>query len=290
MADSLDGLLVGLQNYVVAPLNAFGLGGFVFDVQGEGRAQLRAEITDHYTEDNKSVQDHIARRPKRITLSGYVGELVYRSDDNRGQSILQEVTQKLTVISAFLPKISAAATQGQAALADPTNSSLTLNSLADALPGAANIYGLVKNTLGAVGTQASQQNAYNYLSACFEQGILMGVQTPWEFLTNMAIESIDATQSEDSAYISDFTVTYKQIRIVASQTAATLLSGTGGTPAPGGVVASTFTAQQGAAVANQGIVPGVGLPTSLLSGIQSQITDVHSLSSIPGLSSLFRLN
>jgi len=66
--------------YVVAPITQFGLGGFVFDVEGATNIDLTADITDHYTEDNVAVQDHIALRPKRIRLDTYVGEVVYRDD------------------------------------------------------------------------------------------------------------------------------------------------------------------------------------------------------------------
>jgi hypothetical protein len=291
MADSLDSLIAGLQNYVVAPLNAFGLGGFVFDVQGEARARLDTEITDHYSEDNRALQDHIAIKPKRITLKGYVGELVYTQTTGGSSSIVQQVTQKLTSISGYLPALSAAATQAQQLLANPSASDITLNSVAGALPAAADLYALVKNSLGAFGDMKNQQNAYNYFNSCREQKILMGIQTPWEFLTNMAIETIDAIQSEDTKFMTDFSITFKQLRIAQTQTATTALSGTGGIESPGGVVAQGPAALQGSATTSQGIVPGLTLPAEILSGLGpiSSATGVHSLKSITGLESLFNL-
>ena len=56
MVDSLDALTAEFQNYIVAPINAFGLGGFLFDTPGESIAHLGAEITDHYTEDNQQLK------------------------------------------------------------------------------------------------------------------------------------------------------------------------------------------------------------------------------------------
>ncbi len=287
MANDLDSLIAGIQNYVVAPINAFGLGGLVFDVAGESMATLSADITDHFSEDNKAIQDHMAIRPKRITLKGYVGELVYTGSGADTPGILQTVVQKLTVISALLPQISAAATQAQAALADPLNSSLTLETISGALPGAANIYGLIKNLLGATGNQAKQQNAYNYFAACQSQKILMGIQTPWEFLTNMAVETIVAIQGEDSLFITDFSITFKQIRIANTQTAGTPLSGTGGIPSPGGLIAQGVTALQSTAQNPLGAVSGLGLPTSLLPASLSGITGAASLHSISGIGNLF---
>lgn len=278
MSDTLDDLIVGLQNYVVAPLQSFGAGGYVFDVQGESRAVLTADITDHYTEDNKAIQDHIAIKPVRITLKGYVGEVVFNgSGISNTVSILQKVTQKLTVISAFLPQLSSSATQIQQTLAAPGGSSLTLNSIQGALPAAANIYGLVQNLLGATGNQSKQQNAYNYFAACQSQGVLMGIQTPWSFLTNMVVETIDVIQPDDSIFISDFSITFKQIRIAQTQILALLAQG--------------IAAMQGAEPVSQGIVPGLTLPSEVLSGLGpvSNLEGAHSLLTIPGLKSLFTI-
>ncbi len=41
------------------------IGAFVFDYAGEVSSELHADITDHYTEDNTVVQDHIALNPIR---------------------------------------------------------------------------------------------------------------------------------------------------------------------------------------------------------------------------------
>lgn len=267
--NTLSGLITEFQNYVVSPLNAFGLGGFVFDVAGESIAHLSADITDHYTEDNRALQDHIAIHPKKITLKGYVGEVVYYGDGN-GQSVLQQAVQKLTELSSFLPTLSSAATQIQESIATPTNSNITL-------PDASNIYGLVQNLLGATGNQARQQNAYTYFKALMNQGILMGVQTPWEFMTNMAIETITAIQPEGSIFMTDFQVTLKEIRIARVQTTAYTANPSSSSIGPQG------SQLQGAAVAQAspqvplGNVPGVSLPTSLLPGVQSQIGGVDDL-------------
>ena len=43
-----------------------------------------ADITDHFTEDNKTVQDHISIRPTHFVLKNYIGELV---DQQGGSSV-----------------------------------------------------------------------------------------------------------------------------------------------------------------------------------------------------------
>lgn len=280
MVDTLNGLIADIQNYVVSPLNAFGAGGFVFDLQGESMATLSADITDHYSEDNRALQDHIAIKPKKITLKGYVGELIFNGSGS-DNSFLAQPTQKLTEISAFLPELSSAATQIQELIGDPTASTITLSSASD-------IYSLVKNSIGAFGNTQNQQGAYQFFAACQLEGILMGIQTPWEFLSNMAVEIIVAIQSEDSIFMTDFAVTFKQIRIASTLTAASPLTGTGGTVAPGGTFSQAVASLQGQFPTNNGIVPGLGLPYSGLPGAQAGIISTSSLLN-NSLANIFRM-
>lgn len=300
MATTLDALSADLQSYVVAPLNAFGLGGFLFDAEGESTARLSADITDHYTEDNRAVQDHIAIHPNRITLKGYVGEVTY-TQPGKDQSFLQTAVQKLTTISAFLPLLSSSAVQMQAAIASPVNSDITLSD-------ASNIYGLVKNLIATTGDEARQQNAFLYFKSLMNQGVLMGVQTPWEFITNMVVESIIAIQPETSKYITDFSITLKQIRIAKTKTTAyggssksgSFLSGIGSSL--GGIATSVgnavdnaqATVMQGVASiqsaleTNIGNVTGISLPTDILPGWQSQLNSVQDIVTNPGAMSILK--
>ena len=297
MTGALDLLSADIQSYVVAPMAAFGLAGFMFDIEGESTANLNAEITDHFTEDNKAVQDHIARKPKQITLKGYVGEVVYNNSDS-ASSIIGSVVQKLTTVAAFLPQVSAATQQVQ----NLVNGTTSLSNIS--LSSASDIYALVKNILGAFGDTAKQQNAYTYFVAMWQQGTLMGVQTPWEFMPNMVIESITAIQGEESKYISDFSIRLKQMRF--AKTTTTAFNGAnspgaqGGAAGSGGLLgglstaAGNFASDVGGAVnsfassvqetvlsgvasiqaalpTNLGINQGAALPTDLLPGAQSQI-------------------
>lgn len=236
MVSPLNLFADGLKQYVVAPLNAFGLGGFVFDVEGDTTINLSTEITDHYLEDNSSVQDHIAIRPKRVILRRYVGELVDTQDQGGIQSTVQSTVQKLTALSSFLPVLSKGAEQIFSLKASDitfnklkdTISSQTVNQLTD-------YYSFGKNLLGAQNSR--QQQAYLYLKSLMEQRILVSLQTPFEFINNMAIESIVGIQPEGSAYISDFTIVLKQIRFaqLISQPAGTVSNSTSGANSRGDV-------------------------------------------------------
>lgn len=276
MSNDLDLLTASLQNYVVSPLNAFGLGGFVFDLEGESKTDLESEITDHYTEDNKATQDHIARRPKVITLKGYVGELVYSGNQPNGATPLQNVVQKLTEVAGFLPTVSAATTQVQNLF------SSTTAGFSDSVSDAANLYGLVQNVLGATGDMAKQQNAYSYFASLWSQGILLGVQTPWEFLTNMAVIRVTAIQDERTKYMTDFSITLKQMRFAQTSSAAYNSDGLGGVP--GAPIIPVDTVQLDGVAAIQALDPvkignvnGVSLPTDTLPGQQSLMMNASDL-------------
>jgi hypothetical protein len=202
--------------YIVRPLNAFGLGGFVFDIEDETTVNLSADITDHYTESNSSIQDHIAIKPKKVTLKNFVGELVFRRDAST-DTATQNLVRKLTILNSYLPVLSSAATQARNAYLDGS-STLDANSISfDAsVRKAADLYGIVKNLTPPI---KRQEQAYQYFKALMEQKILVSVQTPFEFMTSMAIESVSAKQSADTQDMSDFTITLKEMRFAQTQTA-----------------------------------------------------------------------
>ena len=90
----------------------------------------------------------------------------------------------------------------------------------------------------------------------------MGIQTPWEFMTSMAIESVVAIQPENSQWISDFSVTLKEIRIAKTSTVPqSNASAQTGTPGAAGAqntpaVLSGPAAVQQAPITNLGPIPG----------------------------------
>src|SRR5262245_9752879 len=96
----LDGLA---NKYIVRPKTVLGIGGFVFDYEGDTRVSRQADITDHYAENNDFINDHMAMRPFRLTLRGLVSELVFEKP--RGiLGALQTIQSRLGVVPAYLGK------------------------------------------------------------------------------------------------------------------------------------------------------------------------------------------
>jgi len=205
------------DKYIVRPLNAFGLGGYIFDGEGETDVNLSASITDHYTENNVAIQDHIAVKPKRVTLKTFVGELVFRRDETTETST-QKVVRKLTVLGGYLPQLSDAATQARDSfLTENSELQIPDTTFDSAVRGATDLYSLVKNLNPPI---KRQEQAYMFFKALMEQKILMSVQTPFEFMNNMAIESISAKQNELTQDMSEFTISLKEIRFATTETVA----------------------------------------------------------------------
>ena len=141
----------------------------------------------------------------------------------------------------------------------------------------------------------------------------MGIQTPWEFLPNMVIESITAIQTEGSKYVSDFSVKYKQMRFAQTITTAYINQGNAqtGTSAdnlsPQAIAAALQTyraangmdtppidtilqgtsALQAPDPVSIGNVPGAVLPSPSLPGAQSAISQSTDLINNPSVFSMF---
>lgn len=200
------------SRYIVQPVNAFGLGGFVFDIEGDSSLTLSSDITDHYTETNIAIQDHIAIKPKRYTLTTYVGELVHRRDDST-DTVTQNLARKLNIVNSYLPVLTNGAQQA-IKLLNQKKKDIQFDGL---INNAADIWGTIKNLNPPI---PEQQKAYMYFRALQETKQLVSLQTPFEYLTSMAIETIVASQNEETKWVSNFSITLKQIRFASTENVA----------------------------------------------------------------------
>jgi len=193
-----------VNQYIVRPTgnpNIEGISGFVFDVLGPETVFLDSEITDHYVENNTTVQDHIALKPERFSLTGYVGELADLLP-NSALSVLKTV-QSLSSIGGALPTFTDQATQIYGKVAGE------LSKVGQVINQARNIYGIFsdKNT-----ASTKQQKAYLFFYQIWKSRQLCDIETPFGILKNMAVESVQARQNEGTNIISDFSISFKKIR------------------------------------------------------------------------------
>lgn len=191
---------------------------FLFQYEGEQSVTLKSDITDHYVEDNRAVQDNIALNPEIYTTRGFIGEL---SDVSPALlSPLKFAADKLTTISAYTPQLSTTAllAYNEAFFLYQVGANV-LNSAVAAWSSIGNFFGqgssqsvIGDSGLTAGNMQNKQQVAFQQLYGYWNQRTLFTVQTPWAVFQNMAILSLRAIQDEATNKISDFEIQFKRIR------------------------------------------------------------------------------
>lgn len=200
-----DGIV---NKYILKPRTMKGINGFVFDASTEDIAQMSAEITDHYTESNFYINDHVAIRPMRVTLKGFVGELVYQQNNSGVLGLLETVQNALTTVPAYLGKYTPKGLQDIQRVI--TKGTSFVNKVDNYLARAKNIVGF----FGNANKPNKQQDAYSMLKELFINRVICSVETPFEYFdNNMIIESLMFKQSDNDKYRTDIWVTLKEIRV-----------------------------------------------------------------------------
>ncbi len=186
-----------------------GISDFRFDIIQEHTMEQSADITDHYAEDNSFIQDHIAFKPKKITLKGLICELTDSS------SIVSSSINKLaTSLPSAIPFVGNNVRNTVRKYANTAQS--LYNSAKSAYDQVMNYYELYK---GIAPEPTKQELNYKFLETYMKMRRLFIVITPWGTYNNMAIETIRVTQT-DSLGQTDITVVLKEYRGVETITVA----------------------------------------------------------------------
>ena len=179
----------------------------LFHYEGENTITLESDITDHYIEDNTAIQDQIALRPELITTHGFIGEL-----NDVVPPVLEPlkfVADKLTVIEAYTPSLSTTALIAY-------NTAFQLYQVA--LEAENSVVAAWDTITGNTeGSQNKQQKMFQQFYGYWKKRNLFTVQTPWAIFQNMAIKTLRAIQDADTRVITDFDVTFKQMRFASTQ-------------------------------------------------------------------------
>lgn len=178
-----------------------GIAGFVFDLEGESRLEIRSEITDHYLEDNTAVHDQCARVPERITLRGSTAEIVYTS--TAAVPTTPQPANPLPINSPLVPSLTPGAQQAQA------QSQSAVNSQAPVV--ANNLWQYYKGLTEI--PESRQAQAVGFLYQLWQGLQMFTVETPWGIMDSMMIELLEPVQNETTQGITDFTVTFKKLRL-----------------------------------------------------------------------------
>jgi hypothetical protein len=222
----------------------------VFDIATDWSVELNSDITDYYVEDNTAVQDHIALKPKMVTISGYQGELVTRTEQDaagfglsaikKGQVVagimeniknvnVQKLAQKMDVLNPLNPILPPQVAQVRAKISQATNAFDKYRSLINQdYQEAKKMFNSAKQAIAALkGNKLRGKSVINYpeslqmdrqayifakFTYLWNQKILCFVDTPWGTFQNMAIQTISVNQDEETKHITNVTITFKQMQ------------------------------------------------------------------------------
>lgn len=188
-----------------------GIAGFLFDVPDMESIALDWDITDHFTESNSFLNDHKVKKPVIVTLTGFIGELVFRKADGI-EGALQTISNRLETVEAYAGDSTPGGVQkAQRAVQQAQRTVSAINQTLDKVK---NIVGFFA---GEGPQETEQQKAYRILASLGNE-VILSVQTPWEFFDDMTIQSIGVTQNGETDQITDISVTLKQIRISDTKT------------------------------------------------------------------------
>jgi len=217
-------------NVIVNFLSNTGIAGFKFHVPQTEAIKLENDITDHFTETNSAIQDHIAQKPITITLTGLVGDYFYSV--NQIEDMLARVIPTLTLVKEFLPQISAAAAFLKSKKINTFNSlkskmaskysgseteAFKLNASTSVAASDFSYMDLFSLFQQLYKLKSAQTRAYIFFECLWKARGLVTVETTWKRFSNMAVQSISARR-DNNADITDFSVTFKQISTVSTLT------------------------------------------------------------------------
>lgn len=207
---------------------------FIFDVKKEYKLNLSSDITDHYVEDNVAIQDHIGLKPIILEVVGSIGEIA-----------LSEVIDKEKNSRKIAGEIGVGETQNNAKgnIFNSVDAYLgRMGSLSSFTPNIINqsldIYNTAKFGYATVSKiinldkQDKIKSGFDYTEDYDEETIKITKQfgyidwfktqwwnrasftivTPYGVLTDMYILDLSASQPENTRYVTNLSIKFKQIR------------------------------------------------------------------------------
>lgn len=196
-----------LNTYVLSPLQQLGIAGFVFDKIISSNVRTATHYTNNYVEQGAFITDHSITEPKKITITGYVGEKVYSQQESR--NTINKILQKLPIIVSAVPKLTTGMQQLKNALDKDNKTEIdnVVNSTVD-------FWNLVK---GVIPPSSKSGQAYVYFEALRQTNARLGLTEPdGSYHYNMVITSIEKVTREYTLDIVDFVIELQEWRLASS--------------------------------------------------------------------------
>ena len=207
---------------------------FVFDIKKEYKYNLSSDITDHYVEDNVAIQDHIGLKPIILEVTGSIGEITLSEvidKEKNSRKIAGEIgvgeTQNNAKGNIFNSVDSYLGRMGSLTSFTPN----IINQSLDMYNTAKFVYATVSKIIN-LDKQDKVKSGFDYTEDYNEETIKITKQfnyidwfkiqwqnrasftivTPYGVLTDMYIMDLIASQPENTRYITNLSIKFKQIR------------------------------------------------------------------------------
>ena len=181
--------------------------GFLFDLKEDYRLSLNSDITDHYVENNRAIQDHIALKPITIEVSGKVSEVNLNTPYDE-QEALDSAKKALNAIDSYYNRLGSL----------PQFAPNIINQARDITNTAKGVYDTYK-TFSSFVKKASgeqQQTRQSKIVSRFRDywanRTKFVIVTPFCVLENMYILDFSANQPKNTKYVTEIKIKFKQIR------------------------------------------------------------------------------
>lgn len=181
-----------------------GIMGFLFSIPLQETLTLQSQITDHWTQSNTAIQDHIAIQPIKVTLTGSVSDLVW--EKSQVAAFAEQTINRIANTPGLEPGFAQASID---ALYVYNESVRLIAEAKKVINDTATLFGVKSTAI------TNQQKAFSQLTGFFNARTLCTISTPWGPLQNMAIENLQFTQEETTKDVSEISVTFKQLNFIS---------------------------------------------------------------------------
>lgn len=221
IAQSMWKKTVDAGSAVVNVLGATGIAGFKFHVPETELVKFESDITDHFTDTNSAIQDHIALKPITITSTGLVGDYFYSV--NQIEDFLALIVPTITLVKEFIPQIRAITQKEKTVYKTPESraykqedGNYKIDTGADTARYSFNGMDLFALFQSLYKLKSAQTRAFLFFEAMRKARATFSVETTWKRYDNMAIQSLSAKR-DNNADITEFSITFKQLEFTETK-------------------------------------------------------------------------
>lgn len=223
---------------IVSIFDSTGIAGFRFNVPKMEQVKLSNDITDYYSDSNTVFNDHVAHKPVIVTVGGLQGDYFYSVHEIK--DMISNIGTTMKLVSAYKPQFNDIQKQLRSKWnnyqrqlnmgkgINPTQNINLTKTLAQntSLKNKASLLISQFETYDGIDLFNLFQSLYKFKSAqtraylFFETMRIADkpftVETRWKRFDNMYIQDVTVT-GEDTADITDFSVTFKQMNFAHSE-------------------------------------------------------------------------